>query len=121
VTQPAGDQHEVEAVISGVSDVPAALTSFADPAGFDLGWRWGNPLNSRHCLPRAHKAQSHTRSFGAGRTNAQVARGGVEAYFLCGVTSLVLGELADWPYGMRNPSVVDPCSNRPVFGGSMGE
>jgi catechol 2,3-dioxygenase-like lactoylglutathione lyase family enzyme len=114
MSQPAGSQPEFEAVspVFPVSDVPAALTFYCERLCFDLGWTWGDPpTHANVCRGRISLSFTLDPS-GAGSGNAYVELSGVDAYFAeLRDRNLILDEVADRPYGMRDFSVTDPSGN----------
>lgn len=100
-----------------VSDVAAALTFYCESLGFDLGWKWGEPLTHANVcsgpISISLSLDSSTEAVG----NVYVQMAGVEPYYSrLRDAGVEVGPLAERPYGMRDFLVVDPWGNRLVFG-----
>ena len=101
-----------------VSDVEKAITFYVDQLGFALGWKWGNPLTHANvCRDSIALDLIASPADRKGTAMAYVQLSGVDAYFseLKG-RNVVLGDIGNRPYGMRDFEVVDPCGNRLAFG-----
>jgi catechol 2,3-dioxygenase-like lactoylglutathione lyase family enzyme len=101
-----------------VSDVEEALTFYVDKLGFALGWKWGNPLTHANvCRDSIALDLIASPADRQGTARAYVQLSGVDAYFaeLKG-RNVILGDIGNRPYGMRDFELVDPCGNRLAFG-----
>jgi catechol 2,3-dioxygenase-like lactoylglutathione lyase family enzyme len=103
-----------------VSDVASALAFYCEALGFKLGWTWGDPPTHASVGRGRIDMMLALNPARAGNGDAYVGLDGVDAYFAeLQSRKLVLGDLADRPYGMRDFSVRDPNGNRLVFGESI--
>jgi catechol 2,3-dioxygenase-like lactoylglutathione lyase family enzyme len=87
-----------------VSDVEEALAFYVDQLGFQLGWKWGNPLTHANVCRDSISLDllaSPPERRGTAMTYIQLS--GVDAYFseLRG-RNVTLSELGDRSYGMRD-------------------
>ena len=101
-----------------VSDVEKELAFYVDQLGFQLGWKWGNPVTHANvCRDSISLDLIATPAELRGTAMAYIQLSGVDAYFseLKG-RNVDLSELADRPYGMRDFEVVDSSGNRLAFG-----
>lgn len=100
------------------SDVERLLAFYIDKLGFTLGWKWGSPLTHanvcRDSIALDLIASAPDRQ-GTGMAYVQLS--GVDAYFaeLRG-RNVVMSDIGNRPYRMRDFEVVDPCGNRLAFG-----
>jgi catechol 2,3-dioxygenase-like lactoylglutathione lyase family enzyme len=103
-----------------VLDVPSALAFYCEALGFKLGWTWGDPPTHVSVGRGQIDMMLTLNPSRAGNGDAYVGLNGVDAYFAeLQSRKVVLGDLADRPYGMRDFSVRDPSGNRLVFGESI--
>lgn len=101
-----------------VADVEKALAFYVDKLGFQLGWKWGNPITHGNvCRGSINLDVICVTEVARGTAMAYVQIRGVDAYFaeLKG-RGLGVSEPEDRPYGMRDFEVVDPDGNRLSFG-----
>lgn len=101
-----------------VSDVETALTFYVDKLGFALGWKWGHPVTHANvCRDSIALDLVASPADRQGTARAYVQLRGVDAYFSeLTRRNLVLSDLGNRPYGMRDFEVVDPYGNRLAFG-----
>ena len=101
-----------------VSDVEQALTFYVDHLGFQLGWKWGNPLTHANvCRDSISLDLIASPPDHCGTAMAYIQLSGVNAYASeLQRRNVKLSELADRAYGMRDFEVVDPWGNRLAFG-----
>lgn len=101
-----------------VADVEDTLTFYVDKLGFGLGWKWGNPLTHANvCRDSIALDLVASAADRQGTAMAYVRLSGVDAYFLeLKERNVVLSDIGNRPYGMRDFEVVDPCGNRIAFG-----
>jgi catechol 2,3-dioxygenase-like lactoylglutathione lyase family enzyme len=101
-----------------VQDIEEALSFYRDRLGFELGWKWGNPITHasvcRDSISLDLIAVPHGKQ---GTAMVYVRVTGVDAYYseLKG-RNVPSGNLDDRPYGMRDFEVIDPSGNRLAFG-----
>lgn len=100
-----------------VSDVAAALTFYCESLGFDLGWKWGEPLTHANVCsgPISISLSSDSSTEAVGNVYVQMTSVG-SYYSRLRSAGIEVGPLAERPYGMRDFFVVDPWGNRLVFG-----
>lgn len=101
-----------------VSNVDEALSFYCDQLGFEIGWRWGDPVTHANVCRDSIALDLITSPAGhPGTAMAYIQLRGVDAYFaeLRG-RNVQLGQLADRPYGMRDFELIDPSGNRLAFG-----
>jgi catechol 2,3-dioxygenase-like lactoylglutathione lyase family enzyme len=103
-----------------VSDIPSALAFYCEALGFNLGWTWGEPPTHASVGRGRIDMMLTLNPARAGNGDVYVGLNGVDAYFAeLQSRKVVLDDLADRPYGMRDFSVRDPSGNRLVFGESI--
>jgi catechol 2,3-dioxygenase-like lactoylglutathione lyase family enzyme len=101
-----------------VADVEKALAFYVDQMGFQLGWKWGDPLTHANvCRDSISIDLILSPPERLGTAMAYFQLNGVDAYFseLKG-RNVDVCELEDRLYGMRDFEVVDPDGNRLAFG-----
>jgi catechol 2,3-dioxygenase-like lactoylglutathione lyase family enzyme len=101
-----------------VTDVDKALAFYTDQLGFQLGWKWGDPITHGNvCRDSISLDLISMPEQQRGPAMAYIQLSGVDAYFseLKG-RNLTVSEPQDRPYGMRDFEVVDPDGNRLSFG-----
>jgi catechol 2,3-dioxygenase-like lactoylglutathione lyase family enzyme len=101
-----------------VSDIERELAFYLDKLGFQLGWKWGDPVTHANvCRDSISLDLIATPAERRGTAMAYIQLSGVDAYFseLKG-RNVDSSELADRPYGMRDFEVVDSSGNRLAFG-----
>jgi catechol 2,3-dioxygenase-like lactoylglutathione lyase family enzyme len=101
-----------------VEDVEQALVFYIEKLGFDLGWKWGEPVTHANVCRNSVSFDlilvPPTRQ---GTAMAYVQVSGVDAYHAeLTEKSVKVSAVDDRPYGMRDFEVVDPCGNRIAFG-----
>jgi catechol 2,3-dioxygenase-like lactoylglutathione lyase family enzyme len=116
--QPTTPKFEAVTPRLPVADVEQALTFYIDQLGFQLGWKWGNPLTHanvcRDAIALDLIASPPDRQ---GTAMAYIQLNGVDTYFSeLKRRNVKLSELADRDYGMRDFEMVDPWGNRLAFG-----
>jgi catechol 2,3-dioxygenase-like lactoylglutathione lyase family enzyme len=101
-----------------VSDVDKALDFYVNRLGFQLGWKWGNPLTHANVCRDSIALDLVASPAGrVGTAMAYIELSGVDAYFAeLKERNVESSVLQDRPYGMRDFEVVDPCGNRLAFG-----
>ena len=101
-----------------VSDVEQALAFYVDKLGFELGWKWGNPFTHANvCRDSIALDLIASPIDRQGTAMAYVELSGVDEYFLeLKGRDVVLSDIGDRPYGMRDFEVVDPSGNHLAFG-----
>jgi uncharacterized glyoxalase superfamily protein PhnB len=117
--QSVGTQPEFEDVspVFFVGDVSAALVFYCDRLGFDKAWTWGDPPTHANVCRGRVSISLTLDSSAIGSGEAYINLRGIDVYFAeLRDRNVVVGELADRPYGMRDFAVVDPSENRLVFG-----
>jgi catechol 2,3-dioxygenase-like lactoylglutathione lyase family enzyme len=101
-----------------VPDVEKAVAFYVRQLGFQLGWKWGNPVTHANvCRDSISLDLIALPADRCGTAMAYIQLIGVDAYFseLKG-QNVDLSELGDRPYGMRDFEVLDPHGNRLAFG-----
>lgn len=101
-----------------VSDVEEALRFYVNQLGFVLGWTWGKPLTHANvCRDSIALDLIASPADRQGTAMAYIQLSGVDAYLseLKG-RNVVLSDIGNRPYGMRDFEVVDPFGNRLAFG-----
>ncbi|HMN45391.1 MAG TPA: VOC family protein [Povalibacter sp.] len=101
-----------------VANVEKALAFYVDQLGFQVGWKWGNPVTHGNVCRDSISLDLISAPEGRhGTAMAYVQLSGVDAYFseLKG-RDLGVSKPEDRPYGMRDFEVVDPDGNRLAFG-----
>jgi catechol 2,3-dioxygenase-like lactoylglutathione lyase family enzyme len=101
-----------------VSDMGVALSFYCDKLGFQIGWRWGNPVTHVNvCRDSVSLDLMLTPAGRRGPAMAYIQLAGVDAYFAeLKEREVDVGEPENRPYGMRDFEVVDPNGNRLAFG-----
>lgn len=101
-----------------VDDVEKLLTFYTQGLGFELGWKWGDPVTHANvCRGDVGFDLIRVTAGCPGTAMAFVQVDGVDAYHAeLMARNLDLSGIADRPYGMRDFEVVDPCGNRIAFG-----
>lgn len=105
-----------------VSDVEKALAFYVDQLGFNLGWKWGNPVTHANVCRDSISLDLISMPQGRrGTALAYIQLSGVDGYFseLKG-RNLDLAAPENQPYGMRDFEVVDLDGNRLAFGEPTG-
>ena len=98
------------------NDVQEALKFYCEQLGFDLGWKWGDPVTHVNVC-RDSISLDLIASPPTGAALAYIQLTGVDEYFSeLKQRNVALSELGDRPYGMRDFEVVDPSGNRLAFG-----
>lgn len=101
-----------------VESVEEALGFYRERLGFDLGWKWGEPVT--HASVCRDSISFDLISVPAGRSGtamAYVQVSGVDAYYSeLKARGVAVSELGDRDYGMRDFEVIDPSGNRLAFG-----
>ena len=101
-----------------VADVETALTFYVERLGFQLGWKWGDPVTHANvCRDSISLDLIALSADRCGTAMAYIQLSGVDAYFaeLKG-RNVDASTLEDRPYGMRDFEVIDPSGNRLAFG-----
>jgi catechol 2,3-dioxygenase-like lactoylglutathione lyase family enzyme len=100
-----------------VADMEAALSYYCDELGFQIGWKWGNPLTHANVYRDAISLDLIATPSERSPALAYIQLSGVDAYLreLEG-RKVEVGNLGDRPYGMRDFEIVDPSGNRLAFG-----
>ena len=101
-----------------VQNVEELLAFYLSGLGFELGWKWGEPVT--HANVCRNEVSFDLISVPLGRQGtamAYVQMRGVDTYHaeLKG-RGVNVSEVGNRPYGMRDFEVVDPCGNRLAFG-----
>jgi catechol 2,3-dioxygenase-like lactoylglutathione lyase family enzyme len=120
--EPAGTEPKFKDIspVIPVPDVASALAFYCEALGFKLGWTWGDPPTHVSIGRGRIDMMLTLNPARAGNGDVYVGLDGVDAYFAeLQSRKVILGELADRPYGMRDFSVRDPSGNRLVFGESI--
>jgi len=101
-----------------VADVEKALSFYIDQLGFELGWKWGDPITHGNVCRDSISLDLISIPQGRrGTAMVYIQLSGVDAYFSeLKARSLDLSAPEDRPYGMRDFEVVDPDGNRLAFG-----
>jgi catechol 2,3-dioxygenase-like lactoylglutathione lyase family enzyme len=101
-----------------VQDVEKLLAFYIDRLGFDLGWKWGEPLTHANVCRGSVSFDLIQVPLGRqGTAMAYVQVMGVDAYHAeLTARNVEIGAVDNRPYGMRDFEVVDPCGNRIAFG-----
>lgn len=101
-----------------VRDVEELLVFYTEALGFNLGWKWGNPVTHANvCRGSVSFDLIQVPPERQGTAMAYVQIVGVDAYHdELRTRNVRTSELADRQYGMRDFEVVDPCGNRIAFG-----
>ena len=101
-----------------VTDVERALGFYTDQLGFQLGWKWGNPLTHVNVCRGSISLDLISAPEGRrGTAMAYIQVSGVDEYFSeLKRKNLSVSAPQDRPYGMRDFEVVDPDGNRLAFG-----
>jgi len=101
-----------------VPDVQQALAFYVDQLGFQLGWKWGQPLTHANVCRDSVALDLIARPAElCGTAMAYIEITGVDAYFLeLQGRKVASSELADRAYGMRDFEVTDPFGNSLAFG-----
>jgi catechol 2,3-dioxygenase-like lactoylglutathione lyase family enzyme len=101
-----------------VLNVEELLAFYINGLGFELGWKWGEPVTHANVCRNAVSIDLISVPWGReGTAMAYVQMHGVDTYHaeLRG-RGVNVSEVDDRPYGMRDFEVVDPCGNRIAFG-----
>ena len=101
-----------------VQDIEEALSFYRDRLGFELGWKWGNPVTHANiCRDSISLDLIAVPNGKQGTAMVYIQVKGVDAYYseLTGRNVKSSG-LDDRPYGMRDFEVIDPSGNRLAFG-----
>src|SRR5688572_21790583 len=87
-----------------VQDIETALTFYTQRLGFQLGWKWGEPVTHANvCRDIASFDLIRVPAERQGSAMAYVQVNGVDAYFAeLRTRRVITGDLADRPYGMRD-------------------
>jgi catechol 2,3-dioxygenase-like lactoylglutathione lyase family enzyme len=101
-----------------VTDIDEALKFYTKQLGFDLVWTWGAPTThagvSRDAVALDLVAVAAER---AGRAMLYIRVNGVDAYHeALRERGVLVGDLGDRDYGLRDFEVVDVAGNRIIFG-----
>ena len=101
-----------------VSDVHEALAFYRDRLGFQVGWKWDDPITHANvCRDSISLDLIASPIERRGTAMAYIQLSGVDAYFTeLKERNVDLGELGDRPYGMRDFELIDPSGNRLAFG-----
>lgn len=101
-----------------VDDVARLLDFYTRRLGFDLGWKWGDPLTHANvCRGNVSFDLISVPPARQGTAMAYVRINGVDAYHAeLGDKGVQRSAVENRPYGMRDFEVVDPCGNRIAFG-----
>ncbi len=101
-----------------VENVEDLLAFYTSSLGFELGWKWGEPVTHANVcrndvsfdlisVPKGHQ----------GTAMAYVQMSGVDKYHAeLRARNVGVSAVDNRPYGMRDFEVVDPCGNRIAFG-----
>lgn len=101
-----------------VLDIEKALAFYIDQLGFQLGWKWGNPVTHASVCRDAIGLDLIAVPEGRGGTAMVYIRvRGVDAYFSeLKQRNVAVSVPGSKPYGMRDFEVIDPAGNRLAFG-----
>lgn len=101
-----------------VADVGRSFAFYVGQLGFELGWKWGDPVTHGNvCRGEVGLDLIAVPEGRRGAAMAYVQIRGVDAYFSeLKARNVALSEPQDRPYGMRDFEVVDPDGNRLAFG-----
>jgi catechol 2,3-dioxygenase-like lactoylglutathione lyase family enzyme len=104
-----------------VADAGLALEFYQHRLGFELGWKWGEPVSHANVCRDSISLDLIVVPAGKrGTAMAYVQVSGVDAYYAeLRARGVPLGDVGDRPYGMRDFEVVDPDGNRIAFGQPM--
>lgn len=99
------------------TNVEEALKFYCDKLGFQLGWKWGEPVTHANVCRDFVSLDLIAASRETDPALAYIQVAGVDEYYAeLRQRNVDLSELADRPYGMRDFEVVDPSGNRLAFG-----
>lgn len=101
-----------------VQDIDEALSFYRDRLGFELGWKWGDPVtHASVCRDSISLDLIAVPRGKQGTAMVYVRVKGVDAYYseLKG-RNVHSSNLDDRPYGMRDFEVLDPSGNHLAFG-----
>ena len=106
-----------------VTDVERALSYYRDRLGFDLAWKWGNPLtHASVCRDSISLDLIAIPSEYCGTAMVYIQLSSVDAYYAeLKARNVDSGEIGDREYGMRDFDVVDEWGNRLAFGTPLAE
>lgn len=101
-----------------VADVAQALAFYVEQLGFQLGWKWGDPLTHANvCRDSIALDLIASPASRRGTAMVYIQLSGVDAYFAeLKSRNVEVSELGDREYGMRDFETVDACGNRLAFG-----
>ena len=101
-----------------VSDIDEALAFYCDQLGFQIGWKWGNPVTHASVCRDSISLDLIASPVGhRGPAMVYIQLSGVDVYFAeLKARNVESGELADRPYGMRDFEIIDSNGNRLAFG-----
>ncbi|HRK19708.1 MAG TPA: glyoxalase superfamily protein [Hyphomicrobiaceae bacterium] len=102
-----------------VASVAAAIAHYQDVLGFDVAWRWGNPVVvAAVCRDGIEIMFDETAPDKIRPGQIYVTMTGLDDY-LAGIVARgarVIYPIADRPYGMRDVRIADPDGNEISFG-----
>jgi uncharacterized glyoxalase superfamily protein PhnB len=108
------------APILSVDDVPAALEWYQRVLGFQVAWRWGDPVAlASVCREQVELNLGKRGAYGApGTSRVYVRVGGIDAYHeqLRRAGARIVVPIEDRAYGLRDFGVEDESGNRIDFG-----
>jgi catechol 2,3-dioxygenase-like lactoylglutathione lyase family enzyme len=106
--------------VFAVKNLDEALAYYRDKLGFSVRWTWGNPVVRAGVSIGKVEIQLDEADPGAPSaiSNAYCHMTDVEGYFAeCRRRgAIIVGELDDRPWGMKDFRVLDPSGNRVGFG-----
>ena len=101
-----------------VQDVEGHLAFYIEGLGFQLGWKWGEPVTHANvCRNEVSFDLIVVPPGNEGTAMAYVQVRGIDAYHAeLTARGIRAGDVGDRPYGMRDFEVIDPSGNRIAFG-----
>ena len=98
-------------------DVDEALKYYCDQLGFQLGWKWGDPVTHANVCRDSISLDLIASPPKIGPALAYIQLTGVDDYYSeLKQRNVEVGDLGNRPYGMRDFELVDPSGNRLAFG-----
>lgn len=98
-------------------NVEESIDYYCNELGFQLGWKWGNPVTHANVCRDAISLDLMVCPPAIGPALVYVQLTGIDAYYSeLKQRNVEVSEIGDRPYGMRDFEIVDPSGNRVAFG-----